>query len=447
MGKHRHILLALFAILAFASPCVHAQNLDSLWLKMVNDSSLVIRPEAPAPDSLARQRFLEDSILQAREDSLLAEKLIADSLLRVRALQDSLLRAQMLADSLRLAREDSIERSLARMDSLIVTAYDYRAAYRYKEALDCFEAASELCTDGDMKTLLSEEVRHCRYAISQTSEVPRLSVVARETFSLDDFFLYYPLPDRSWHEVEGAPPMYYPGDEEEVFLSRDANLSMVYPMTFGDRLYFSSCTLEGFGGYDLFCCDWDEHLGEWGEPRNLGFPYSSAGDDFLFVESEDGKYNIFASTRGMEEGTDSVWVYVVERGVVLETISKPSPVQLATLDQLTPQQTVKTVESAEQSSRQQSAELNARYKELVSLEAELTAQLEQADGDLRLELEERLTQTIAKKKKVEMQILKAGSVRNLLSEEKDQEVAGVEGAYLFTRKSMGAPLKIHYIEN
>ena len=101
---------------------------------MVNDSSLVIRPEAPAPDSLARQRFLEDSILQAREDSLLAEKLIADSLLRVRALQDSLLRAQMLADSLRLAREDSIERSLARMDSLIVTAYDYRAAYRLDNA-------------------------------------------------------------------------------------------------------------------------------------------------------------------------------------------------------------------------------------------------------------------------------------------------------------------------
>ena len=241
--------------------------------------------------------------------------------------------------------------------------------------------------------------------------------------------------------------MYYPGSEDEVYLSRDASISMVYPMTFGDRMYFSSNTLEGFGGYDLFCCDWNEMLGEWGEPRNLGFPYSSAGDDFLFVESEDGKYDIFASNRAMAEGSDSVQVYVVEHNVVLETVSNPSPVQLATLEQLAPKAIVKTLENAEQDSRKQSAQLNARYKELVGLEAELSAQLESTDGDLQLEIAERLEQTIEEKKKLEIKILEAGQVRNLLNEEKDQEVAGVEGAYLFTRKSMGAPLKIHYIEN
>ena len=447
MGKHKKILLIILATLAMASVRAEAQNLDSLWLRLANDSSLVIRPKAPVEDSLVRARRLQDSILQARQDSLLNVKLRADSLLRVRMMQDSILRAQLRADSLRLAREDSIERALTRMDSLIITAYDYQNAYRYKDALECFEAASQISTDEDLKAQLAEAVKHCRYAIRNTSKVPRLSVVARETFSMDDFFLYYPLPDRSWHEVEGAPPMYYPGDEDEIYLSRDASISMVYPMTFGDRMYFSSCTLEGFGGYDLFYCDWDDVLGEWGEPRNLGFPYSSAGDDFLFVESEDGRYNIFASTRGMAEGTDSVQVYVVERGVVLETISNPSPVQLATLEQLSPKQIVKTLETAEQNSRQQSAELNARYKELVGLESELTTQLEQADGDLQLELAARLEQTQAEKKKVEMQILEAGSVRHLLDEEKDQEFAGVEGAYLFTRKNMGAPLKIHYIEN
>ena len=447
MGKYSKILLIIFAALAMTVSRAEAQDLDSLWLKLVNDSSLVIRPKPPVEDSLVRARRLQDSILQVRQDSLLNIKLRADSLLRVRMMQDSILRAQLRADSLRLAREDSIERALARMDSLIITAYDFQNAYRYKDALECFEAAAQINTDEDLKASLAEEVKHCRYALRNTAKVPRLSVVARETFSMDDFFLYYPLPDRSWHEVEGAPPMYYPGDEDEVYLSRDASISMVYPMTFGDRMYFSSSTLEGFGGYDLFYCDWDDVLGEWGEPHNLGFPYSSAGDDFLFVESEDGKYDIFASTRGMAEGTDSVQVYVVEHNMVLETISNPSPVQLATLEQLAPKPIVKTLESAEQSSRQQSAELNARYKELISLETELSAQLEQADGDLQLELAARLEQLAEEKKKVEMKILDAGSVRNLLNEEKDQEFAGVEGAYLFTRKSMGAPLKIHYVEN
>ena len=421
MGKRNTIRILLFALLAMASPRVGAQNLDSLWLKLVNDTSLVISAKVPVKDSLLNGIVI-DSINDGINDSI-------------------------RADSLRLAREDSVERVFARMDSLILAAGDYQKAYRYKDALECFDEAASLTSDGETKSQLTDAMRHCRYAMRNTEKVPRLSVVARETFSIDDFFLYYPLPDKSWHEVEGAPPMYYPGSEDEVYLSRDASISMVYPMTFGDRMYFSSNTLEGFGGYDLFCCDWNEMLGEWGEPRNLGFPYSSAGDDFLFVESEDGKYDIFASNRAMAEGSDSVQVYVVEHSVVLETVSNPSPVQLATLEQLAPKAIVKTLENAEQDSRKQSAQLNARYKELVGLEAELSSQLESTDGDLQLEIAERLEQTIEEKKKLEIKILEAGQVRNLLNEEKDQEVAGVEGAYLFTRKSMGAPLKIHYIEN
>ena len=108
MGKHKKILLIILATLAMASVRAEAQNLDSLWLRLANDSSLVIRPKAPVEDSLVRARRLQDSILQARQDSLLNVKLRADSLLRVRMMQDSILRAQLRADSLRLAREDSI---------------------------------------------------------------------------------------------------------------------------------------------------------------------------------------------------------------------------------------------------------------------------------------------------------------------------------------------------
>ena len=200
------------------------------------------------------------------------------------------------------------------------------------------------------------------------------------------------------------------------------------------------------GGYDLFCCEWDDALGEWGEPRNLGFPYSSPEDDFLFVESEDGKYNIFASVRGLEESPDSVWVYVVERASNPSSITSPSAEQLAQMAQLSPGKAVKAIENASQG-RARSTELNARYKELMDLENQLSAQIEELDGDLRLELERQLEETKAQKKRVETQILEAGRVRNLLTEERDHEVAGVEGAYIFTKKSLGAPLKVHYIEN
>ena len=42
----------------------------------------------------------------------------------------------------------------------------------------------------------------------------------------------------------------------------------------------------------------------------MGFPYSSPADDFLFINTEDEKYSIFASNR--ETSSDSVCVYVLE---------------------------------------------------------------------------------------------------------------------------------------
>ena len=64
------------------------------------------------------------------------------------------------------------------------------------------------------------------------------------------------------------------------------------------------------GGYDLYSSKWNEDTKDWDVPVNMGFPYSSPFDDFLFINTPDGKYSIFASNRGCP--SDSVDVYVVE---------------------------------------------------------------------------------------------------------------------------------------
>ena len=64
------------------------------------------------------------------------------------------------------------------------------------------------------------------------------------------------------------------------------------------------------GGYDLYVANWNRETNDWDMPVNMGFPYSSPYDDFLFVNTEDGKYSIFASNR--ECGRDSVTIYVLE---------------------------------------------------------------------------------------------------------------------------------------
>jgi hypothetical protein len=86
----------------------------------------------------------------------------------------------------------------------------------------------------------------------------------------------------------------------------------IYPMLSpdGSKMYFSSAGLYGVGGYDIYVSDWDKETGDWSVPVNMGFPYSSPADDFLFISTDDGKYSVFASNRDCSK--DSVWVYVLE---------------------------------------------------------------------------------------------------------------------------------------
>ena len=78
----------------------------------------------------------------------------------------------------------------------------------------------------------------------------------------------------------------------------------------GRALYFSSRSLYGIGGYDIYRCDRDPVTGALGTPQNLGYPFNSEADDLLCSETPDGKYIMFASSRDCSPG--QICIYVVE---------------------------------------------------------------------------------------------------------------------------------------
>ena len=67
----------------------------------------------------------------------------------------------------------------------------------------------------------------------------------------------------------------------------------------------------------------------------MGFPYSSPADDFLFINSDDGNYSIFASNRECQ--ADSVWVYVLEFDNMPVRKAVDDPEELKALAALNPQ--------------------------------------------------------------------------------------------------------------
>lgn len=433
------LALAAPAVLPFPAAAQTRQpakspSRDSLWLRMVNDSTLILLPE---PDSNAAQAELlaHERAYLVMMDSIATARRIADSLL-VR--QDSIIRAQKLADSLRIARQDSLDRLAARIDELVEKGNDFSDRYYFAKAYESFLEAERLCSDPAFKAEITERRRQCDYARSHTQKIPELTVVARATFGVDDFFLYYPLPDKSWRPVAGAPAVYYTGPESEIHLSRDASLEMIYPMVDGDHMYFASKNLPGFGGYDLYCCDWNEALGEWGEPRNMGFPYSSPYDDFLFINTEDGQYSVFASTRGLGPDGEEVHVYVVRNTdtPVYKAVTKPK--DLARIAELAPVKEPRAPESTADG-------LQARYQAAADKEQELRRKLDAVSPEERPTIQAELDAVLAEKASLEEQILSERAASREISES-DIVTAGVEGTFPFTKKSYGPRIKIIFDE-
>ena len=243
------------------------------------------------------------------------------------------------------------------VDSLVSRGDSLRRVYRfdqsleaYNKALDMVSDTSSVWNDSTAMAAISDLILLSENGKSMTGFVYKPNVVARHMFSKDDFFLYYPLKDRSWrstpNQLDSVPGLYskaiyVPAEAESIYFSaadKDGirNIYMtelgdslwtvpelinehltsasdeIYPMLSSDgkSIYFASKGLYGVGGYDLYVSQWDEDTGDWSVPVNMGFPYSSPANDFLLAGSEDGGYTLFASDRDCPK--DSVWIYVLE---------------------------------------------------------------------------------------------------------------------------------------
>lgn len=90
----------------------------------------------------------------------------------------------------------------------------------------------------------------------------------------------------------------------------DGNDRTPFLLTDGVTLFFASDRLGGMGGYDIYRTTYDAETRTFSEPINIGVPFNSPADDFLFVPDEFNRRAWFASNRETL-GTDSIMIYEV----------------------------------------------------------------------------------------------------------------------------------------
>lgn len=376
------------------------------------------------------------------------------------------------------------------MEKLIHVTDSLTKNYRFSEAAGLFETA-KAGADSLSAILIDEAMIQAQNGDNMTGFCSNPVAVARERFSLNDFFLFYPLKDHSWRNVPnqldslGGDPfaraIYFPDGSEEVYWSakdqdgirniyhshhRDTlwtvpeliNEQMttssdeIYPMLSpdGKQLFFASKGLYGMGGYDLYVSNWDDSLNDWGVPVNMGFPYSSPYDDFLFINTADGKYSMFASNRNCSR--DSVDVYVLEFDSTPIRKAVRDPRELRKLCALDPVNDPARIDS--KSAVSESVQVNAdmrRYstkmQEVRSLRDALYKYSTSADETERSfipKLRDSLDVASKELQKIELEFLKKGVSIDpeKLQQEADKEVIGTSGGYTFTKNSMGKSFRI-----
>lgn len=238
-------------------------------------------------------------------------------------------------------------------DALMHYGDSLHMAYDFAEAEDVFLQmldSLDVVEDSVMVKTVREKLRMSENGSNMSRFVQVPQAAGKKRLSLDEFFLNYPLEDKSWRRVPNvldpvgnhafakglyAPDwnnvLYYsaegPSGTRDIMMTcledtvwtvpvlvaelSDPHSDEIYPMLSpdGKTMFFASEGLYGVGGYDLYKSVWDESRQKWTAPQNMGFPYSSPADDFLYVESEDGDYVLFASNR--ECGKDSAYVYAI----------------------------------------------------------------------------------------------------------------------------------------
>lgn len=82
-----------------------------------------------------------------------------------------------------------------------------------------------------------------------------------------------------------------------------------YPfmMSDGMTLYFAAEGEASIGGYDIFMSTYDASEGKFLQPENIGMPFNSMANDYLFAIDEYNQLGFFASDRN--QPTDTVCVY------------------------------------------------------------------------------------------------------------------------------------------
>ena len=126
--------------------------------------------------------------------------------------------------------------------------------------------------------------------------------------------VYFSLPDDSLRQQlftsdvlgnEWSSPQLLTGISEGI-----SEASYPFMLTDGITFYFAGKGEESIGGYDIFLTRYDSRSGSFFKPENIGMPFNSEANDYLYAIDEFNHIGYFVSDRRQPEGKVCIYIFV-----------------------------------------------------------------------------------------------------------------------------------------
>lgn len=112
----------------------------------------------------------------------------------------------------------------------------------------------------------------------------------------------------------------------------------------GTTLYFAAKGEESLGGYDIFITRADSDENSYFKPDNMGYPFNSAFNDYMYAIDDYNNLGWFASDRYQPKGKVCVYVFIPNESKTTydyDAVEKDKMISLARLDNIALTQTDK----------------------------------------------------------------------------------------------------------
>jgi hypothetical protein len=235
----------------------------------------------------------------------------------------------------------------------------YQNNYQFEEAKEEFSAFVNYANSDDARrTKAQQAIENCESGEKLINKYFNITIVDKDTISSNDYLQAYKIPEdagtlarnKSFFKT-GVPPeniMYRTEKGDEVYFvleEADAGIHDIYKMEqlldrwsssknlgtpvnsdYDDRnpflmvdgttFFFASDRPGGMGGLDIYRSIYDPESNTFSKPENLGPPFNSPADDYLFAADPFGNRAWFTTNRGIKPGTVVVAKIVWDHNVI-----------------------------------------------------------------------------------------------------------------------------------